>query len=1041
MVAEDRPNFGAWIAWNAPPNSGVTPAWSPVGDYVFGFDEAQRGRQYELGETMAAQPSVSVWDPDETLNPANTAGPYYGQIQPYRELLMLGLWPNDGAGNLLNVNTWGGPVDTTFEGYALGVTPPWVTGLVSTTPTVVNTNPRTGAQALGYDTAATTAQYGIEVALPCCPGDVMTTSAYVRQSSAATLALTIDSEAIADEWERTVAPGGWGDSDSGQTWVNSWDGSGAATDFWVVPGEGVHEHNGAGSTLESLLGSTVVADLDATISTRLTAPGTIYSESWMMRRSSAGNYVRAGIAPDYGTDQWQAIVQVFVGGVDVASDIVTTTIPLVDSVRIWMRVAMYGSTLALYIWRDGDPVAVDPQAIVASAAMPTGVFGLQSYSNSGAEVRFSDLTGLAFDIGSTTTTTGSYVRLSNTFTASQPQHRMRLLALSASVAGNVRIDDVMHEQGGTATTYDDEGAVIYPIMRGYAERFTRVWTARGYAGVVTIPTVDALAALNAITLQSELESAIAATKPTHWWRLTDGGDTTQFANSGFHDNPLSYVVSKYGEGIPPEAGSAIPLVGAPGMTGVAFQLDTTWLGSLYAGPGTPLVAGDTGPSSTPLAFPSTYGSTWSASASVWFTIPDPFVNISPFIVAVRPVDQEVLQWNPIAIIGYPGGEIAAVIQSVNTANIVVPSVGLEPGTHHAVAVVTMDPTTTTLQLYLDGELHNADTATTASLQGPWPEWAQATRAVVGGYFNGTNPDALLSQALLWDRAVTPDEIAAMWQAGAAGFAGESTSSRVTAHLINGGYLGLRDTDFETDSTMQAPTWSGRIDLLSDTQETMNVEGGVFWVAPTGALTARGRADRFLNLTPQWILGESGAEIPYSEDIAYDYDPTFIYANVSVSRNGGAINTAGTRDQVAAVREAFFPRAFSLSGDFGDDAQARDRGNWIFYGHSAAGLRVAEITVDPASNPELWHFCLSVDVNHRLQVIRRAKAGNAGAGVTMDADFFVEAVKQRQWNAAKGTWKTTLLLSPCSTDPGVNTQPWILGDSTWSVLDSTTIPGY
>lgn len=1043
MTADNRPNFGAWIAWNAPPNSGMAPVWSPVGDEVLGFDEISRGRQYELGETMASQPTITVWDPDETLNPANASSPYYGQIQPYRELLMLGLWPNDGAGNLLNVNTWGGPVDTSFEGYALGVTPPWISGLTSTTPTVVNTNPRTGTQCLGYDVAATTAQYGIEAALPCVPGDVMTTSAYVRQSSAATLALTVDSESIADRWQRTVAPGGWDDAESGQTWINAWDGSGAATDFWVVPGEGVHEHSGAGSTLDSALGTTVVADLDVTVRTRLTASETVYSESWLMRYSSAGNYVRVGIAPDYGPDLWRAYVQVFVGGVNVLSDDILTDIKLTNNTPMWMRFVAYGSTLALYLWRADDPIPVEPTVSSESTAMPTGVFGLQSYSESGAEIRFSDLSGFGFEVGTTTSTTGAYVRLSNTFTANQPQHRMRLMALGASVAGNVRIDDVMHEFGGTATTYDDEGAVIYPILRANAERFTRTWAARGYAGIVSIPCVDALAQLNAIRLQSELEAAIAVTKPAHWWRLTDGGDTSRFANSGTGSLPLVYTVSKFGPGIPPEAGSSLSAIpGAPGLTGVSFETDTTWPDAPDFGPGTVLGVGlDVPESGQGIAFPDAFGTTWSTSLQVWVELPEvPGVG-APLMFAARPTGGAA--WVPVGLI-LQGDEVSALLQSATAGAVQALTFGLQPGVHMITAVTSMDATDVTVSLYVDGVLEDSNTGSAATYGGPWTVAnQQATRAVVGGFFNGQNATAIISQGALWDRGLSADEIEAMWTAGSTGFAGESTSSRMTEHLTSGGYLGQRDTEFDTDSTMQAPSWSGQLDLLTDSQETMTVEGGVFWVAPNGVVTARGRADRFLNTSAQWILGEDvdAGEIPYNEDIAYDFDPTFIYANVQVNRNGGSVNTAGTRAEVATAEAAFFPRAYSFSGDFGTDSQAADQGSWIFYSHSAAGLRVAEITIDPASNPELWHFCLSVDVNHRIQVIRRAKAGNAGAGVTMSADFFVETVKHRGWNAAKGTWRTTLLLSPCSTGPGVNTQPWILGDADWSVLGSTTTPGY
>jgi hypothetical protein len=68
----------------------------------------------------------------------------------------------------------------------------------------------------------------------------------------------------------------------------------------------------------------------------------------------------------------------------------------------------------------------------------------------------------------------------------------------------------------------------------------------------------------------------------------------------------------------------------------------------------------------------------------------------------------------------------------------------------------------------------------------------------------------------------------------------------------------------------------------------------------------------------------------------------------------------------------------------------------------------------------------------VRVMRRAKAGNAGAGVTYQLDYFIENINHNSIDFEAGTWKTTLQLSPALT-----VRPWILEDATYGLLESTT----
>ncbi len=74
-------------------------------------------------------------DPDEYLNPANTASPYYPNVVPYRQCVLQAMWPNSGTGNLLNSLSG---FDPTFEDYDADSTPDWVTAVGGTSPAVVS---------------------------------------------------------------------------------------------------------------------------------------------------------------------------------------------------------------------------------------------------------------------------------------------------------------------------------------------------------------------------------------------------------------------------------------------------------------------------------------------------------------------------------------------------------------------------------------------------------------------------------------------------------------------------------------------------------------------------------------------------------------------------------------------------------------------------------------------------------------------------------------------------------------------------------------
>lgn len=140
-MTANRPDWAIQVAFNADPNDpNAVPVWVDQAANVMSAGAISRGKQYELAQSQTAQPTVTIRDINEYMNPANTLSPYYPNVQPYRQIVWQGVWPNAGTGNLINTNMWLYRIDPTFESYATPNANPgfWLLGVGSVTPIIAN---------------------------------------------------------------------------------------------------------------------------------------------------------------------------------------------------------------------------------------------------------------------------------------------------------------------------------------------------------------------------------------------------------------------------------------------------------------------------------------------------------------------------------------------------------------------------------------------------------------------------------------------------------------------------------------------------------------------------------------------------------------------------------------------------------------------------------------------------------------------------------------------------------------------------------------
>ena len=675
----------------------------------------------------------------------------------------------------------------------------------------------------------------------------------------------------------------------------------------------------------------------------------------------------------------------------------------------------------------------------------------------------------AGSVGSTTTTTGTYVRLTKTFTATDITTTLAVQTSGTAVAGTVLTDDIQLEEGASATTNTITGPVVYPVFNGFAERFERAWASSGFEGEALVTCVDSLGALNSATVATEYAAALLATAPDYCWSLAGGAGSATFPDSSGNGRAsLRPIVGKAGGGDAPEPGASMNIPGDPGGTGVHFPTDNPTPPPV---PATILATGAAPQlswTSTDFVLPATIGTSWGVTLAAWMQL-DQGATGGYVLTGMGPTSANFVNFpGTYVLIGMDyinasGGTIEMFYQVANVGGISFAGTGASVtgtiadfGLHLLIGTITQaNGGNTVTKLYLDGTLIASTTVTTASLGGMLPQ--PAVMCLVGGADDKTGTitssfKGNISWPAAWNRALSASEITALWAAGGLAHSGETSGARVVRHLALGGYAGPSRVSTGS-SVMGAPSYSGSIKLLADTQNTVVAEGGCLWAAQDGAVVFEGRQDRWLRLTPVATFGENvaGGEIAYEPDFSLSQDPQYIFADVQVTQSGGPTATGGRTADIAIALKRFFGKPYAATVDLLNVSDCQSLADWTFYTHNRPLTRAAVLTITPAravgtapTAPGTWAQAFSLEIGQRVRATRRAKAGNSGAGVTVTLDFFIEAVTYDDFDADTGEFTARYLLSPvgsATSGSGVTFQPWILGDATYGVLGSTTVLGW
>jgi hypothetical protein len=288
------------------------------------------------------------------------------------------------------------------------------------------------------------------------------------------------------------------------------------------------------------------------------------------------------------------------------------------------------------------------------------------------------------------------------------------------------------------------------------------------------------------------------------------------------------------------------------------------------------------------------------------------------------------------------------------------------------------------------------------------------------YFPGT-----LSHVAVWSTPLSPTRVADHHVACTTGWAGERTDERI-ARVAS--WVGVTPAEMALDVgavTVGHRDTSGAspVGVMQDLAVT---EGGALLVDRSGRVQFDWRRHRTLQSSILTVIGSDDNAVVSNADLRD------VVNDVSVERSGGAT--------VRKV-DASLGAAVSAAQDFRDHCR----------GHRRASHRDCRI-------PSLA-FCLP---SPRDPVGQRRRAHPAearsmrpyprgGPSETRSRSracrphplpfgTYVAYIEGYTETLGPGTWTTIYFLSSI-TASGTDTRPWILGDATYSVLGSTTIPAY
>ena len=632
--------------------------------------------------------------------------------------------------------------------------------------------------------------------------------------------------------------------------------------------------------------------------------------------------------------------------------------------------------------------------------------------------------GVGTLVGSATSSlTGAWQRLIITGTPSTPTNVLELTCTAAYPA-TVYVDALQLQLGGSATAFVATGPRYSKVFTGYIERYPQQWADKGFRGVKPLEAVDALSPLSRTVISQSYAATVLADGPAVFVpydddsfpqtviRPTGGAAYTGYQAIGSQSASVSFGGDSFLDGskaVTLSQQNADPLTSGD-------NTQTTRLGTRYGS-----LFMDPQSFTFEIWSRWTAGQTWYGAGSLGIgeSTTDPGNHDGPLnTFGIR---------TAINRMGYYYRDPSGTFQVNVASGITGGQVFADSSWHHLLLIAVGS---NGWQGYRDGVLTSGTYVST-----PTAMRIDNIYEYVNTFYGDTVSTASFANCALYNFPLSSTQVANHYNRGI-GYLGEKSGTRALRLLTKYWSTNvITDTGVTSMATDFSYNGRGMLDVL---QEIADTENGLVWADAAGLVHQDSRETRYTaatSTTAQFVFGENaaGGELPYS-DLKYDYDPTYVYSQANFTAGGSGTQLAPVINATsqAAYGQRILPKTLQMAVDW-DVQQAAQ-----FYvqryakpaGAPGTGVppRIAGMTVDPSSNPNLWAAVLTLDIGYRVTVKRRT-----AAGVTISGDYFIEQVNH---NNGGSKWTVSYQLSPVFVS-----QAWILGDATKGVLGSTTVCVY
>ncbi|MEV7589727.1 LamG-like jellyroll fold domain-containing protein [Streptomyces sp. NPDC089922] len=559
------------------------------------------------------------------------------------------------------------------------------------------------------------------------------------------------------------------------------------------------------------------------------------------------------------------------------------------------------------------------------------------------------------------------------------------------------LDEVQIEAGSTLSEWNPGGSIFH----GYIERWPV--TSEGLTATVDVSAVDGFSVLSNTEIRAALQSQVLTTNPLGYWTLGDPVGAARLENLANDLQPAKLVPSKYGAGT--------PLLGAESV--VRKDATTCYsLANVASDKGTVVDICDNGGRIYPLDM--------QLSVAFWCQPVYPSSGLTTTLFrswADNGTDSLKVQLNS-------SGKVVASMRFVEGISSATSNAALSSSGPSFVVVTVKDGYTS---IWINGSLDiKSDLGSVMDPSTRDMRWASLAGAQSGNlyaeYANGR-----YGHLALWDRQLTPSEIAGLWRLGDNGGAvfSEDEKARIDRIATMANYQG--ETAYDPAKTaLQGPDWSTGASALEELQSAAEDASGYIFMDGDGRLTYHNR-DRRQGAAVRYILSDS-LGLPYEPGLQFEMDEDRIINEVTYKRVNGI---EGVLKDSASI-SAYGRKSKSVELRVTSDSEAQDAAYTLLGRYAAPVVRCESVTLRATTAPDLFLPVLGVEIGDRITL------GDLPSQAPEPAlDYYVEAIATDV--SVDGTtldWVTTLSLSPAG-----NSDVWVLEDATLGRLDRTAVLAY